>query len=151
MRNLFFCCLVIWCQFSFGLTNKSCISAKLKIDHKNLVFLLPEKKINQVYFIHNRSKQSLWIDHPAEKKGMSAGWSSYLRVGKWSALLLNRNNFVITCATIEPGKVNYRDCSKNIEVCTIPKLTFESKRKGTYWLIEDKDWEGLMTAFANKS
>ena len=104
----------------------------------------------QIYFLQNTSKQSLWIDHVVEKnRSANAGWSSYIRPGKWSAILINRKNFILTCAAIEPGKVDYQNCAKAVSMCT-PKITFNSKRKGSYWLVEDQSWDNLLSALEKR-
>lgn len=126
----------------------TCTVLKLKTQNKNI--LLPD--IAQIYFVHNISQKSLWLDHPAEHKGkgVSAGWSSYFQPGKWSAILLNRKNFAISCAVIQPGKVDYQDCAKVISVCQPEKISFESNRKGSYWLVEDKTWDELLSALGKR-
>lgn len=143
--RLIFLIICLFSHVSFALPVKSCVPADIKADGKNIILSAADEKKSVVYVLHNVDKASLWIDHPSAR-GAHAGWSSYLRQNRWSAVVLNRKNFVITCATIDPDKVTYRDCSKSIKVCTFPKLNYQSKRKGTYWLLEDKDWDGLISS-----
>lgn len=138
--------LFIFSVNSIGLTTHRCYPVQLKTDHKNIILSVDETHKSPIFFIYNLSNQSLWLDHPTEKKGVSAGWASYLRKNKWSALFLDRKNFAISCAVIEPGAVNYKDCTLYISVCSFPNAKYESKRKGSYWLGEDKD---LNTLFSN--
>lgn len=135
----------------------TCPAGTIQLDAKlqNKTIMLPgvgETRSSEIYYFKNLTQQSLWLDHPVEKRAANAGWSSYLRPGKWSALLLNRQNFVISCAVINPGKVDYQHCSKAILVC-VPKpktAVFESKRKGTYWLAEDQAWEDLVVGLGKR-
>lgn len=137
----------------FGATNVAeagitCTPITLKAHDKNIILPgVDDVHSSQIYLMQNVSKQSLWLDHPNERhRSASAGWSSYLLPGKWSALLVNRKNFTISCAEIQPGKVDYQNCSKAITVCTPHVASFDSKRKGSYWLVEDQSWEDLLKA-----
>lgn len=125
----------------------TCIPAPIKIQDKNFILPGPDpahKHASQVYFFYNISKQSLWLDHPVEHRSASAGWSSYIQPQRWSAMLVDRQNFAVSCAQIKPGEVNYQSCEKVIKVC-IPKAdSFNAKRKGSYWLVEDKAWTDLL-------
>jgi hypothetical protein len=78
--------------------------------------------------------------HPS----VSAGWSSYLRNGNSSAIWVNRKNFNLSCAVIQPGKLEYLDCAKVISICEPKEVVYQSSRKGTYWLVEDKPWDDLI-------
>jgi len=126
----------------------SCIPLPLKNQNKTITLPgVDGKDAKQIYFLKNISSESLWIDHPREpNRTANAGWSSYLRPGLWSAILIDRKNFVLNCAVIQPGKVDTRTCAKSITVCTLPKATLGAKRKGSYWLAEDQPWEELLVS-----
>lgn len=150
MRSSLFKVFVIFflmAKMCFAIEKVTCAPLVLKSQDNNIILPGVENTHTaQIYFIHNTSQQSIWLDHPVENKsaGASAGWSSYSLPGKWSALLLNRKNFAISCAVIQPGKVEVRNCEKVISVC-VPKLPlFDSKRKGSYWLVEDRTWDDLL-------
>jgi hypothetical protein len=129
----------------------SCVPVTLKSLNKNIILSGDENPhTTQIYFVKNISKQSLWIDHPVEHRSANAGWSSYFQPGKWSVLLTNRKEFELSCAVIQPGKVDYQACEKVISVCASPQVTFDSKRKGSYWLAEDKSWEDLLSALEKR-
>lgn len=129
----------------------TCVPVTLKSIDKNIILLGDDKPhATQIYFMKNISKQSLWLDHPVERRSANAGWSSYFQPGKWSVLLTNRKEFVLSCAVIQPGKVDYQACEKVITVCASPQVVFDSKRKGSYWLAEDKSWEDLLVALEKR-
>lgn len=115
---------------------------------QNNIFILPgASKQNriQIYFFQNKSHQGIWLDHPQEKNpGMSAGWSSYIRPHNWSAIIINKSNFALSCASIQPGKVVYLDCSKVLGVCTPGHIILNKKMNGNSWLAEDKDWDSFL-------
>jgi hypothetical protein len=120
-----------------------CTLAKIKVQNKNI--LLPAVDgVKKVYFIQNVQAKGLWIDHPVAHPSASAGWSSYVRAGNWSALVVDRKDFAISCAVIQPGKVEYQDCIHAISVCSPKEVLFKSTTKGTYWLAEDKPLDELI-------
>lgn len=138
------CILLVFSFLSLNVFADNCVPVKPKMHDKNMVFSYAgEKDSGQVYFFHNTSTQGIWMDHPSNH-AMNAGWSSYVRAGNWSAFLLNRKNFEISCATIQPGQVNYLDCSKIISVCSPSNSSFKAPVKGSFWLAEDKSWDELM-------
>ena len=129
----------------------SCVPLSLKAQNKTITLPgVEDPHTTQIYFLQNISQQSLWIDHPTAGKSVSAGWSSYLHPQKWSAILINRKNFVLNCAVIQPGKVDYLNCAKSVKVCVASKTVFHSKRKGSYWLAEDKEWTELLVALEKR-
>jgi len=121
---------------------RECTPIKTRTDGKNIILSsdLP-KGSSQVYYLRNISNKSLWLDHPQRKAGANAGWSSYLRTGNWSALIVNRKEFSVSCAVIQPGNVDYLNCSQAITVCTPNEIL--ARRKGTYWVVEDKSWSDV--------
>jgi len=130
----------------------SCTPAVVKVEGKNIILPGPtQEKTAQVYFFNNISKKSLWLDHPIDKLSASAGWSSYFQPGNWSAMVVNRKDFTISCAQIEPGKVAYQECAKAIAICTPKQVDFDAKRKGSYWLVEDKSWDDFVVALKKHS
>jgi hypothetical protein len=127
-----------------------CYPVKVKIENKNIVLLGPEKSdLAQVYFFKNSSKEAVWLDHPT-RKSASAGWSSYLRSENWSAFILNRKDFVITCSAIRPGKVDSLDCMQVLAVCAPKEAAFKTPPKGTYWLVEDKSWDEVVKSMEKR-
>lgn len=128
------------------------LPAAIKIE--NNLIILPGSaaaKVPQVYFLKNKSQTSIWIDHPLTKNpGVSAGFSSYLRGGNWSAFVLNKQNFALSCLKIQPGKVVTMNCKQILDVFT--PLNWESLKplKGSYWLTEDKADDAFIKALAKR-
>ncbi|HSW69602.1 MAG TPA: hypothetical protein VLI69_05580 [Gammaproteobacteria bacterium] len=128
-----------------------CVPLDMQSENKEIVLPGPDQThASQIYFFKNLTEKSIWLDHPVLHPSASAGWSSYLRAGHASAILVNRKNFNLNCAVIKPGKVEYLDCAKAISVCMPKEMTLKSARKGTYWLVEDKSWDDLMKALAKR-
>lgn len=130
----------------------TCTPLKVKAANKN-IFLTSsatQPASAQLYFLKNVSKKSLWLDHPTKRAAASAGWSSYLRPGQWSAIVMDKKDFALSCAVIAPGQVEYLDCATAIAVCIPQHLVVTSMRKGTYWFVEDKSWEELLKGVAKR-
>ncbi len=58
--------------------------------HEELVKLSAEKPT--LVMIHNLSTMNLWVTHPVSEPSASAGWSSRLQGGNWSALVLDKKS-----------------------------------------------------------
>lgn len=136
---------------AFASTN-DCLPTPITLQDHTIIF--PDqlsKKPPQIYFIKNISSQSIFIDHKKiPTTGASAGWSSYLRPGNWSAIALNKSRFALDCSMIQPGKVVTLPCTHTISVCTPFILLTKKKLKGSYWLAEDKEWETLIKTVEKK-
>jgi hypothetical protein len=112
-------------------------------DAKTNELSLNTESKTSVYLLQNISDHSVWIDHQSHKTA-NAGWASYIRAGKWSALMLNRKDFTLTCAQITPGAVNHLNCATTISVCQVdPKYT-KSRSTKSFWISEDVDYATLL-------
>jgi hypothetical protein len=123
----------------------TCPPLKLKSVNKNIV-LNETTPAREIYFLKNQTQKSIWIDHPVKHPSASAGWSSYMRPGEWSALLLDKKDFSISCSVIQPGKVDNLDCAQALSVCKPPHLVYPAGRKGSFWIAEGKSWKELLKA-----
>jgi len=123
--------------------NATCTPVKLpKSQNKNIV--LDGSATSRIYLIKNRTQKSIWLDHPVKHTGASAGWSSYLKPGDWSALWVDKNDFSISCSVIAPGKMETLECTQALSVCNPTHLVYSSHRKSTFWLVEGKPWKELL-------
>ena len=129
----------------------SCIPATIKIEGKNIILSgTKDPKQPQIYFFKNKSIYSVWVDRVMQDPGASAGWASYFRAGNWSALLLNKNNFTLTCFTVKPGTVVPLDCNQVISICKPKIISIPTTLKGSGWLVEDKSWDIVMNVIEKK-
>lgn len=121
----------------------ACTPVKVKVVDHNLVLDVPASSLatGQLYFLKNASQQSIWLDKLNKKASASAGWSSYLRPNNWSALLVDKKEFTLSCAVIKPGNVDYVNCGQAISVCTPAHVTLTTSRKGGFWVAEDLPWD----------
>ncbi len=95
--------------------------------------------------IHNISTNDLWITHTGSTKGVSAGWSSQIQAGNWSALVLQNKSFALSCIESIPGHEQQVPCLGLITLCRWAKATkLEEQNTGTYWAGENKPLSALM-------
>jgi hypothetical protein len=130
----------------------TCIPVKTKVVNHNLVLegVSASAPAGQIYFFKNNSQKSLWIDRLGKQASASAGWASYIRPHNWSALFLNKKEFTLSCAVIQPGKVDYVNCGQVLTVCTPSHTTLTTSRKGSFWLVEDKPWDAFVALLAKR-
>jgi hypothetical protein len=100
----------------------------------------------KVYFIHNTSKQTFWLNHETGQS-MSAGWSSQIAPGQWSAILLNTRNFNLTCTQIGSAGVACLNCADLISVCQATNVN-TAKTTGEYWIAENQTYPHLIAQLA---
>jgi hypothetical protein len=130
----------------------TCVPVKVKVVNHNLILegASLAAPAGQLYFFKNNSQKSLWVDHYGKQSAASAGWASYIRTHNWSALFLNKKEFTLSCAVIQPGKVDYVNCGQALSVCVPAHPALPSNRKGSYWLVEDKPWDVFLTLLARR-
>ena len=110
--------------------------------------VLPAAK-STVTMIHNLSNTDLWITHPVSEPNASAGWSSRLQAGNWSALALNDKAFELSCIESSPGHEQQTPCSAVLAVCLWSAAAMPEKTSGTYWAAEDMQLSPL-TAYIKR-
>jgi len=98
--------------------------------------IVPAAK-SMVTMVHNLSSSDLWVTHPVSDPGASAGWSSHLQAGNWSALVLNDEKFALSCIESRPGHEQQVSCSSVLAVCQWPATGLPQKASGTWWAAED--------------
>ena len=97
---------------------------------------LPAAKTT-ITMVHNLSNMDLWITHPVSEPNASAGWSSRLQAGNWSALALNDEAFELSCIESSPGHEQQTPCSAVVAVCQWTASKMPNNSAGTYWAGED--------------
>lgn len=96
-----------------------------------------------VAMIHNLSTMDLWITHPVTEPNASAGWSSRLQAGNWSALAMDGQPFELSCIESRPGHEQQVPCAGALAICQWLTVTMPEKSTGTFWAGEDMSLAGL--------
>lgn len=136
---------------SIGRTlTEQCVQADSYANSKEYILNTKLTSKTEVFFLHNISKNTLVLDHPVEKVGASAGWSSYLSPGNWSAIALSKPDFAIRCVVVMKNEKSVLgDCSKLIKVCK-PNLQDQEIRSGSYWLVENLVWDAFLKMLSRR-
>lgn len=161
LKRMFFYCLLMSLTVNvFAVSHKmDCHSKSVTAKHMLLILNVQKENaaIPRLYFIKNKSKEGLWVNHPSlPGESAKAGWASFIKPQHWSALLLTKPNFAINCGVIAKDNISYFNCRKFIDVCESGEA-ITAKNTGSYWLIEnqpentffDKVAERLKTSNAN--
>jgi hypothetical protein len=98
---------------------------------------LSAEKLPQLVFLHNLSAEDLWITHPVTDPSASAGWSSRLQAGNWSALVLGNSSFELSCVESKPGHEQQIPCAGVLAICQWKSIKISAEKKDTYWAAED--------------
>lgn len=107
---------------------------------------LQGKKSN-LYFIHNLTSADLWITHPLTNPSASAGWTTRIQGGNWSALALKKGPFALNCIESRPGHEQQVPCEGQIAVCKWKGVKISKKDQGsTFWVAEDMSVSALTAA-----
>lgn len=106
-----------------------------------------QAKNSSLVFIHNLTSSDLWITHPVTNPGASAGWTTRLQGGNWSALALNKGPFALNCIESKPGHEQQAPCKGLIAVCKWKGVKIPDSDKGsTFWAAEDMSLSALTAA-----
>lgn len=99
----------------------------------------------QVMLIHNSSNLDLWVTHPVSDPGASAGFSSRIQAGKWSALVVDQKAFELSCIESKPGHEQQIPCTGTINVCQWSEVTLPNQSSGIFWAAENMELPALIT------
>lgn len=97
----------------------------------------------QVVLIHNLSASDLWITHPVSDPSASAGWSSRLEAGNWSALTVDKESFELSCIESKPGHEQQVPCSGVTAICEWQNVKIPEQLTGTFWAGENLTLQAL--------
>ncbi|STX44993.1 Uncharacterised protein [Legionella donaldsonii] len=140
MRFVFSLVLVLLMNTANADENMPVSCKPITVDGES-VMLSAEKPV--LVMIHNQSKTDLWITHPVSDPSASAGWSSRLQAGNWSALALDKESFELTCIESKPGHEQQVPCTGVISACRWSSITMPAQTTGTFWAGEDMSISAL--------
>lgn len=139
----FFCCSL----FSFGVAAESTLPVGCQAVAVQGESVTLKAKNSRLVFIHNLSSTDLWITHPVKNPSASAGWTTKIQGGNWSALALKKGPFVINCIESRPGHEQQVPCEGQIAVCKWNGVKVPEKDQGsTFWAAEDMSLSALTAA-----
>ena len=103
-----------------------------------------------LYLLNNISENEYWITHQVKNPGASAGWTSDISPGSWSAFAVNTPGFDLTCVKEGQGRMETLSCEKVLRVCRISNPVFKPDTGGSYWVSEDKTLEAVLAEIKSR-
>lgn len=123
-----------------------CGLSSLPLQASNLPFFCQKKTVSTaltldsaktaLFIIHNQSKTPIWLVHPSDGKGASAGWDSKLTPDHYSALKVEKRNLKFNCMEISPGHEQQVPCHKVVNICEA-NGDFKQTETGSFWVAEN--------------
>lgn len=104
----------------------------------------------KLVFIHNLATTDLWITHPVTNPSASAGWTTRLQAGNWSALAVNKGPFLLNCIESRPGHEQQVPCEGAIAVCQWKGVKIPASDQSTFWAGEDMSLPALTAAIGGR-
>ncbi len=123
---------------------EGCSPSGFEFRGDNLVLNTASGSEQSLYLFHNISGSDIWLNHPVEDPGASAGWASNLNTGNWSAFAVNKEGFVLSCSEMGQGSVKTLTCEKVLKVCRFENPVFKQGESGSYWVSEDKPLKAVL-------
>lgn len=136
---LFFCVLSLTASSWASVQPKTCKPLPLSGDTVAI-----KTKPSDVFLFTNTGKLTIWLT-ASSSKGASAGWSTKLDAGQWSALLLSNKKLAFQCVESQPGHEQTISCKDLIQVCHWVKTAVPSKLNGSFWLSENKALKNVVS------
>lgn len=136
-------------------TNFSCADPVLPASCKLIpvgeeAVLLISKDKPTLFLLHNISDTQLWLIHPAKDGSANAGFSSFLQIDRWSALLLPKKKLKLNCIESKPGHEQTASCNGLISVSRCSTATIPNKHPGIFWVAENLNLQILLEHLSAK-
>lgn len=103
----------------------------------------------RLIMLHNLSSVDVWITHPMSGKDSNAGWSSRLQSNHWSALMINKKAFELSCIESKPGHEQQIACEQTLAACEWIPTSKPEYAKGVFWAGENMPLKALI-AYINR-
>lgn len=95
----------------------------------------------RVYVFYNTSYYPVSFQHLPPDKKVSSGLPSTLEPSHWSALLVEQDNFVLSCS--DKGGYDYAlPCHEVVRVCELAVSPVMLSSQGEYWISENQRSKG---------
>ncbi|MCC6713446.1 MAG: hypothetical protein IT344_08805 [Candidatus Dadabacteria bacterium] len=97
-----------------------------------------------VFLLHNVSGAAFQVTHPVKNPGASAGWTSEIGPGRWSAFAAGSEDFALVCVKPEAGETKTLPCEGVLKVCELTDAQMPADLSGSFWVSEDKELKALL-------
>jgi len=117
----------------------NCLVKNFKFQQQLVNLNTSGKNVPMLFLLRNNSSQNLTLNHPTNKSA-SAGWSSNLNSGSWSAIFIRQGNFALGCYA--PNDITKSvPCIKSLQICEVKNPQFKggiALWSGNFWVAENK-------------
>lgn len=97
-----------------------------------------------IFLLQNVSGAAFQVTHPVKNVGASAGWTSEIGPGRWSAFAAEGEDFALSCMQLTDGDMKTLPCEKVLKVCELPDPKMPADLSGSFWVSEDKELNALL-------
>lgn len=122
-----------------------CKVSGLQYKNSKVILFAQHTTKPRLYAIQNNSKNVVWLSHERGNRGVGAGWDSRLNSQHWSALLMTRPKFDLTCHIQKPkSRMKAVPCKQVLRICQFSWLYSKNPLSGGYWVGENLPLPDLM-------
>ncbi len=126
-----------------------CVESGFKYDGGEVV-LNPSSGKESLFLLHNTSGETFQVTHPVGGGTASAGWTSEIDAGRWSAFAADSKAFKLSCMKPMDGGVKTLPCENALKVCELPNPKMPSDLSGSFWVSENKNREGVLAEIKSR-
>ncbi len=123
---------------------KGCLPLSIKTESAWL-----KTKKPMLFLMMNNGDNDLWLVHPVDDPGASAGWTSKIEPRHWSAILINKD-FELNCIESLPGHEQHISCEQVLALCSYPSLKINPSLMGNAWMAENLPIRALITELGQR-
>lgn len=127
-----------------------CLDSGFKQDGGEVVLNPGTADKQSLFLLHNISGETFQVTHPVKNVGASAGWTSEIGPGRWSAFAASSEDFTLSCTKPDNGDVKSLPCEKVLKVCELPDPKMPPDLSGSFWVSEDKNAEGVLAEIKSR-
>lgn len=102
-----------------------------------------------LFLMNNTGTSDLWLIHPVQDPGASAGWNSKLEPGRWSAMMVDKD-FELNCIESLPGHEQHVSCEQVLALCSYRSLKIDKSHGGSAWMAENMPARALLTELGRR-
>ena len=110
-----------------------------KVVGKNFLLDRSENQRQQrLYILHNSDNQAIYVKPRGKHPVARVGWLTIINPGRFTALALDKDNFTLSCAQRDNGKMQSVPCQRVLQICSVNSPKFTVGTGGSYWLAENR-------------
>ena len=131
-------------------TPAGCLESGFKREGGEVVLNPDAANKQSLFLLHNISGETFQVTHPVKNVGASAGWTSEIGPGRWSAFAADSKDFALSCVQFADGNMKNLLCEKVLKVCELPNPKMPPDLSGSFWVSENKNAEGVLAEIKSR-